>query len=100
MTLRRLSDTMNPHHSEDRFAALLVTQPPQEASMPRSRKTRLALLASALIVPIAGAGAWAYRARTTRQAGPSNNAIMVLTPYWYKGTWVFDDPDVGLRREP
>ncbi len=28
------------------------------------------------------------------------NAISVLFPYRYEGLWVFDDPDVGLRREP
>ena len=28
------------------------------------------------------------------------NAISVLFPYRYEGMWVFDDPDVGLRREP
>ena len=28
------------------------------------------------------------------------NAISVLAPYRYEGLWVFDDPDVGLRREP
>jgi len=28
------------------------------------------------------------------------NAISVLTPYKYGGIWVFDDPDVGLEREP
>jgi hypothetical protein len=28
------------------------------------------------------------------------NSIMVLTPYRAAGTWVFDDPAVGLRREP
>jgi hypothetical protein len=28
------------------------------------------------------------------------NAISVLFPYKYEGMWVFDDPDVGLRREP
>ena len=28
------------------------------------------------------------------------NAIIVIAPYWYKGTWVFDDPEVGLVREP
>jgi hypothetical protein len=28
------------------------------------------------------------------------NAIMVIAPYWYNGTWVFDDAGVGLRREP
>jgi hypothetical protein len=25
---------------------------------------------------------------------------MVIAPYWYHGTWVFDDPSVGLDREP
>jgi hypothetical protein len=28
------------------------------------------------------------------------NAIKVITPYWYSGTWVFDDPAVDLIREP
>jgi hypothetical protein len=28
------------------------------------------------------------------------NAISVLFPYKYEGMWVFDDPDVGLRKEP
>ncbi len=28
------------------------------------------------------------------------NAISVLFPYKHEGLWVFDDPDVGLRREP
>ncbi len=28
------------------------------------------------------------------------NAISVLIPYKHEGLWVFDDPDVGLRREP
>ncbi len=28
------------------------------------------------------------------------NAIIVIAPYWYVGTWVFDDPEVGLVREP
>ena len=25
---------------------------------------------------------------------------MVIAPYWYEGTWVFDDASVGLDREP
>jgi hypothetical protein len=29
-----------------------------------------------------------------------DNAIQVITPYWYSGTWVFDDPKVDLVREP
>ncbi len=28
------------------------------------------------------------------------NAIMMIAPYWYVGTWVFDDQAVGLLREP
>lgn len=28
------------------------------------------------------------------------NAIRVLAPYKYEGMWVFDDPAVGLVREP
>ena len=29
-----------------------------------------------------------------------DNAIMVIAPYWYQGTWVFDDEAMGLVREP
>ncbi len=28
------------------------------------------------------------------------NSLMVLMPYKHAGTWVFDDPAVGLRQEP
>jgi hypothetical protein len=28
------------------------------------------------------------------------NAIVIIAPYKYGGVWVFDDPAVGLRREP
>jgi hypothetical protein len=28
------------------------------------------------------------------------NSILVIHPYKYEGVWVFDDPDVGLTREP
>ena len=31
---------------------------------------------------------------------PSRNALMVIAPYKYNGMWVFDDPAVGLSREP
>ena len=27
------------------------------------------------------------------------NSIMVIAPYWWQGTWVFDDPERGLTRE-
>ena len=29
-----------------------------------------------------------------------SNALMVIAPYRYAGTWVFDDAAVGLHREP
>ena len=28
------------------------------------------------------------------------NSVMVIEPYWYAGTWVFDDDATGLVREP
>ena len=28
------------------------------------------------------------------------NQIFVIAPYWHAETWVFDDPDRGLRQEP
>ena len=28
------------------------------------------------------------------------NVLLVIAPYKYQGTWVFDDPAVGLLREP
>jgi hypothetical protein len=30
----------------------------------------------------------------------AQNSIIVIKPYRYSGTWVFDDPEVGLMREP
>ena len=65
-----------------------------------TRKVRWPLLAAILLVLIAGLGSWGYLTQVAHTAGPSGNAIMVVAPYWYNGTWVFDDPAVGLRREP
>ena len=28
------------------------------------------------------------------------NSLRVIVPYWYEGTWVFDDESVGLNKEP
>lgn len=39
---------------------------------------------------------WFAKAQPPRPA----NSIMVLEPYRAAGTWVFDDPAVGLVREP
>ena len=29
-----------------------------------------------------------------------SNVLMVIQPYWYEGTWVFDDASKGLEKEP
>lgn len=29
-----------------------------------------------------------------------DNVLMVIEPYWYKDTWVFDDASNGLNKEP
>jgi Family of unknown function (DUF6717) len=43
---------------------------------------------------------WVYVSNARGLASPASNAIMVVAPYWYNGTWVFDDGAAGLRREP
>ena len=35
-----------------------------------------------------------------KPAASTANSIAVIVPYRYEGTWVFDDPAVGLIREP
>lgn len=68
--------------------------------MTTTRRVRWPLLAVFLVILIAGAGAWMYATRAAGRAAPSSNALMVIAPYWFNGTWVFDDPAVGLKREP
>jgi hypothetical protein len=34
------------------------------------------------------------------QAAQLRNSIFIIAPYWSSGTWVFDDPSVGLVKEP
>lgn len=64
---------------------------------PQTRWPWIGVIAAAAVLAVA---AW-------RLAGPSlapgrapANAILVIAPYDYQGTWVFDDPAVGLTREP
>ncbi len=63
------------------------------------RPWRVAAVAAVLIV---AAGAIAWRQGIFQPFGlyrPANS-LMVLVPYRYGGTWVFDDPATGLKREP
>jgi hypothetical protein len=39
-------------------------------------------------------------ASATAQQRPGGNSILVIEPYRHAGTWVFDDEQVGLRKEP
>jgi len=41
-----------------------------------------------------------YAPLALKLAGGINNEIMVIMPYRYAGTWVFDDSQAGLVREP
>jgi hypothetical protein len=64
------------------------------------QKTRWRLLAGIALVAVGSVAAWQIATWAMNRADSPTNAIMVIAPYWYNGTWVFDDPAVGLRREP
>jgi hypothetical protein len=70
------------------------------AMLSSKQKTRWRSLAAAITVAAASVAVWQVTIRATQRGFPSANAIMVIAPYWYNGTWVFDDAAVGLRREP
>jgi len=62
------------------------------------RLVLLLLLGLVLIVPVA---TWrSGKIFLCRDQVGGGNSIMVLAPYWYEGTWVFDDASRGLIREP
>ena len=55
----------------------------------------IAIVIVAVVVAFAGLHS-SKQTRTVRDM----NALLVIAPYKYQGTWVFDDPAVGLSREP
>ncbi|MCC7085459.1 MAG: hypothetical protein IT427_10670 [Pirellulales bacterium] len=63
-------------------------------------KSRYKLLAFAALLAAACAALAFVLLSHHWTASPSSNSILVIKPYWYNGTWVFDDPDVKLKREP
>jgi hypothetical protein len=65
-----------------------------------NQKTRWRMLGAVGLAAVALVVAWQLATWAKNRGGPSANAIMVIAPYWYNGTWVFDDPDAGLKREP
>jgi len=63
------------------------------------RVWRVVVVAAVLTV---AAGVVAWRSGVLQPLGlyrPANS-LMVIVPYRYGGTWVFDDPATGLTREP
>ncbi|MFO0790649.1 MAG: DUF6717 family protein [Pirellulales bacterium] len=53
-----------------------------------------------VVLLLAAAAAWYAGVLPSWRSGVPQNAILVIAPYQYNGTWVFDDPQVGLAREP
>ncbi len=70
------------------------------AILDNSKKTRWRFVAGIGLVTVGLLMVWQMGIWTTNRGGPPTNAIMVIAPYWYNGTWVFDDAKVGLNREP
>jgi len=57
------------------------------------------ICAAAVVVIVFGVVAW-YGGFWPVGGDGRSNSIIVIEPYQHAGTWVFDDPAVGLRREP
>src|SRR3954465_8241847 len=54
-------------------------------------------------IGLAGVGvavAFALLRTENRKEKDAMNSLMVIVPYKYEGLWVFDDPAVGLNKEP
>ena len=58
------------------------------------------LVATVLALLVGGAAVWYSGVVPLRRLKPPQNAIMVIAPYRYQGTWVFDNVQAGLVREP
>jgi hypothetical protein len=64
-----------------------------------SRILRVALIA-VVLVAVAGMVAWRQGILQPLGLYRPSNSLMVIVPYEYGGTWVFDDAATGLVREP
>lgn len=61
-----------------------------------NRSRRLAVGVLAILVVVAAGMGTAHLLKAPR----GGNALVVIDPYRYAGTWVFDDASAGLKREP
>ncbi|QDU57799.1 DUF6717 family protein [Aeoliella mucimassa] len=53
-----------------------------------------------IVLVIGTIAGWWFELLPTGNRRIPQNAIMVIAPYRYNGTWVFDDSRAGLVREP
>src|SRR6187402_34248 len=53
-----------------------------------------------VVLMLGGAAIWYSGVIPRSPSRPPQNAILVIAPYQYNGTWVFDDARFGLVREP
>jgi hypothetical protein len=84
------------------FKALVYTTVHWEATGMATRTSNRILVALGLaagVAAVALAVLWHYGVLPTWTPRPPANSIMVIAPYRYHGTWVFDDPSAGLVRE-
>lgn len=58
------------------------------------------LLIAAVLIAVAGIVAWQKGIFQPFGVYRPANSLMVIVPYQYGGTWVFDDQATGLKREP
>jgi hypothetical protein len=67
-----------------------------------SRIRQLRRIGLLLLLPLLiGAGvAWHFQILPFGQPHARQNSLLIIAPYRYQGTWVFDDESVGLSREP
>jgi hypothetical protein len=64
------------------------------------RAVVLALVLAALVIIAISAGKIGLPAAPASGKLARMNSLMVIVPYKYEGMWVFDDPQVGLQKEP
>ena len=62
-------------------------------------KRRLVIILIVGAILLCAAGGLIYQYEYGRRSAPAN-AILILKPYRYAGSWVFDDVRLGLVKEP
>ena len=68
--------------------------------MPQSSRVRSIALAAVVLFLLAGVAAWHFGLIPISSAVAPGNSIVIIMPYRYGATWVFDDAQAGLVREP